>query len=241
MSDEKPSQEQVTQERLARGMDVSVPQIYFNGFVSTMSSGDVLTVLERNGKPVVVLNMSYTVAKTLAISLGQLVSSNSNPALKEIYWQRMMWTVRLRAYKPQRRRRKKRNNECHILQQFVGGVCVRPSPTLAKIGSFASLPVGWDYGQGVPASVTTVSLARDLYYELTQLGFTRTEAFPGTDGAIQLTAYEGDLQHIIVIVRPSGEISLTHKINGLRTGPSIVAADRNMATIKTRLRKNSAW
>jgi hypothetical protein len=114
---------------------------------------------------------------------------------------------------------------------------VRPSPTLAKIGSFASLPVGWDYGNGVPASVSTVSLARDLYYELTQLGFTRTEAFPGTDGAIQLTAYEGDLQHIIVIVRPSGEISLTHKINGLRTWPSIVAADRNTATIKTILRE----
>jgi hypothetical protein len=114
---------------------------------------------------------------------------------------------------------------------------VRPSPTLAKIDSFASLPVGWDYGQGVPASVNTVSLARALYYELTQLGFTRTEAFPGTDGGIQLTAYERNLQHIIVIVRPSGEISLTHKINGLRTGPSIVAADRNMVKIKTSLRE----
>ncbi len=114
---------------------------------------------------------------------------------------------------------------------------VRPSPTLAKIESFASLPVGWDYGQGVPASVNTVSLARDLYYELTQLGFTHTEAFPGTDGGIQLTVYERDLQHIIVIVRPSGEISLTHRINGLRTGPSIVAPDRNMVKIKTSLRE----
>jgi hypothetical protein len=74
MSDEKPSKEQDHQERLARGMDADVPQIYFNAFVSTMSSGDVLTILERNGKPVVVLNMSYTVAKTLAISLGQIIS-----------------------------------------------------------------------------------------------------------------------------------------------------------------------
>lgn len=110
---------------------------------------------------------------------------------------------------------------------------VRPSPILTKIDSFASLPIGWDYGQGVPASVNTVSLARDLYYELTQLGFTRTEAFPGTDGGIQLTAYEVDLQHIVVIIKPSGEISLTHKINGQRIRPSIVA-DRNM--IKTSLR-----
>jgi hypothetical protein len=114
---------------------------------------------------------------------------------------------------------------------------VRPSPTLAKIVSFAGLPVGWDYGQGVPASANTVSLARNLYYELTQLGFTRTEAFPGTDGGIQLTAYERDLRHIIIIVRPSGEISLAHKINGLRTGPSIVTADCNMVKIKTILRE----
>jgi hypothetical protein len=114
---------------------------------------------------------------------------------------------------------------------------VRPSPTLTKINSFASLPVGWDYGQGAPASVNTVSRARDLYYELTQLGFTRTEAFPGTDGGIQLTAYERDLQHIVVIVRPSGEISLTHKVNGQRTGPSIVATDCNMVKIKTSLRE----
>jgi hypothetical protein len=82
------------------------------------------------------------------------------------------------------------------------------SPILAKIGSFANPPDGWDYGQGVPASVATGSLARNLYYELTQLGFTSIGAFPGTDGAIQLTAYEGNLQHIIAIIRPSGEISL---------------------------------
>jgi hypothetical protein len=72
--DEKPSEVQDVQDRLVKVMDADVPQIYFNGFVSTMSSGDVLTVLERNGKPVVILNMSYTVAKTLAMSLGQIIS-----------------------------------------------------------------------------------------------------------------------------------------------------------------------
>jgi hypothetical protein len=75
MSDEKRSKELDAQERVDRAKeDASVPQIYFNGFIDTLSTGDVLTVLERNGKPVVVLNMSYTVAKTLAVSLGQLVS-----------------------------------------------------------------------------------------------------------------------------------------------------------------------
>jgi hypothetical protein len=114
---------------------------------------------------------------------------------------------------------------------------VHPSPTLAKIESFASLPVGWDYGNGVPASVNTVSLARDIFYELTQLGFTRTDTFPGTDGGIQVTAYEGGSQHVIVIVKPSGKVSLTRKINGIRTGPSVVTTDHNMVKIKTSLRE----
>jgi citrate lyase gamma subunit len=74
MPDEKAAKVQDVQERLARSMDADVPQIYFNGFVSTMSSGDVLIVLERNSKPVVILNMSYTVAKTFALSLGQIIS-----------------------------------------------------------------------------------------------------------------------------------------------------------------------
>jgi hypothetical protein len=110
-----------------------------------------------------------------------------------------------------------------------------PSQTLTKIDSFASLPVGWDYGDGVPASANTVSLARDIFYELTQLGFTRTEAFPGTDGGIQVAAYEGNSQHIIIIVKPSGETSLAYKINDQRIRPSIVATDRNV--IKNGLRE----
>jgi len=109
-----------------------------------------------------------------------------------------------------------------------------PSQALTKIVSFASLPVGWDYGDGVPASLNTVSLARDIFYELTQLGFTRVEAFPGTDGGIQLTTYEG-LQHIIIIIKPSGEISLAHKISGQRTRSSIITTDRNV--IKNGLRE----
>jgi len=75
MSDEKPASiEQEQQDRIARAIDAGVPQIYFNGFLNTISIGDVLTILERNGKPVVVLNMSYTIAKTLAVSLGQIIS-----------------------------------------------------------------------------------------------------------------------------------------------------------------------
>lgn len=72
MSDDKPVP--IEQERITKAIDAGVPQIYFNGFVNNITSGDVLTILERNGKPVIVLNMSYTIAKTLAVALGQIIS-----------------------------------------------------------------------------------------------------------------------------------------------------------------------
>lgn len=51
-----------------------VPHLYFNGFVNSVSTGDVLIVLKQNERPVVVLNTSYTVAKTLVEKLGELVA-----------------------------------------------------------------------------------------------------------------------------------------------------------------------
>lgn len=52
-----------------------VPHIYFNGFVNSISTGDVLLVLKSNERPVAVLNASYTLAKTLVEKLGELVTA----------------------------------------------------------------------------------------------------------------------------------------------------------------------
>lgn len=54
--------------------DNAVPTVYFNGFTNSLTSSDVLTVLELNGQPVMKLNMSYTIAKSLAVKLGLMVS-----------------------------------------------------------------------------------------------------------------------------------------------------------------------
>jgi hypothetical protein len=63
------------QKRLRNALEsADVPVFYVNGFVNTMTSGDVLTVLERNGRPVAVLNMSFTVAKTLSVGLGNTIA-----------------------------------------------------------------------------------------------------------------------------------------------------------------------
>jgi len=58
--------------------DESVPKIYLNGFVNSLGAGDVMVVLLRARQPVAVLNMSYTVAKTLAQKLGTMIVELEN-------------------------------------------------------------------------------------------------------------------------------------------------------------------
>lgn len=55
--------------------DESIPSIYFNGFVVTLGTGDVLLILRRHNNAVAKLHVSYTVAKTLAAKVGGLIAS----------------------------------------------------------------------------------------------------------------------------------------------------------------------
>ena len=51
-----------------------VPKIYANGFSVALSNADMMVVFQRYGdNPVAVVNLSYTLAKTLAQRLGQAV------------------------------------------------------------------------------------------------------------------------------------------------------------------------
>ena len=59
----------------------------------------------------------------------------------------------------------------------------------SKIIAFRGLPRGWNYGQGVPPSEETINIARALNTDLQRSGFQKTNAFPGIDGEIQITAY----------------------------------------------------
>jgi hypothetical protein len=61
-------------ERLNRALAGDVPTFYFNGYVTHLGTGDILTILEKNGKPVAVLNMSYTMAKSFSASLGTMIA-----------------------------------------------------------------------------------------------------------------------------------------------------------------------
>lgn len=97
------------------------------------------------------------------------------------------------------------------------------SATAVKIESFRSLPVGWHYGQGGPLSVDVVNKALqiDAYYR--QLGFTTTDAFPGANGELMITAYRGphcietiistDLRYSVTHERDDAEISATPDVD----------------------------
>jgi hypothetical protein len=52
-----------------------IPHLYANGFITALGNGDVVLLLQRNATPVAVINLSYTVAKTLAQKLGRIIES----------------------------------------------------------------------------------------------------------------------------------------------------------------------
>ncbi len=54
--------------------NADVPKIYTNGFGVGLSNADIVIILQRFGNPVAVLNLSYTLAKTLAQKLGGVVA-----------------------------------------------------------------------------------------------------------------------------------------------------------------------
>ncbi len=52
----------------------NIQAAYFNGFSMTIGLGDVVIALQLNGRPTLVLNTSYTVAKTMAEGLSKIIS-----------------------------------------------------------------------------------------------------------------------------------------------------------------------
>lgn len=50
-----------------------IPKIYANGFICARSNSDVMIVLQLNGQPLTVLNLSFTSAKTFAKNLSGVI------------------------------------------------------------------------------------------------------------------------------------------------------------------------
>ena len=50
-----------------------VPKLYANGFVTAFGNADTTIMLQQNGVPVAMLNLSFTTAKSLALKVGGLI------------------------------------------------------------------------------------------------------------------------------------------------------------------------
>lgn len=61
-----------------------IPAYYFNGFALGMSNSDVNTILMLDGQPLVKLNMSFTMAKTLVKLLGDAMAHLERVTGREI-------------------------------------------------------------------------------------------------------------------------------------------------------------
>ena len=49
-----------------------LPVVYFNGFIVSVGAGDVAFVLKQGDEPILILNASHIVAKTLVAKLGHI-------------------------------------------------------------------------------------------------------------------------------------------------------------------------
>lgn len=82
--------------------------------------------------------------------------------------------------------------------------------TLHKLDSFRNLPTGWSYGRGGPISEDVISDAKEIYESLVGLGLSRTNAFPGTDGEILVTAYHGS-HYVSITIEKNHLFSYRHE------------------------------
>lgn len=77
---------------------------------------------------------------------------------------------------------------------------VNKDETLLKIESFLTLPIGWDYGQGVPSTKNVTRKAKQIFSLAKLKGFS-SEALPKTDGGIIMVLAKGEF-FLDVVIKP---------------------------------------
>ena len=65
------------------------------------------------------------------------------------------------------------------------------STTLEKIQSFAQFQQGWSFGEGIAFAQNPLNRAIQLAKTAHTLGFYETDAFPGLNGEVMVTVYQG--------------------------------------------------
>lgn len=97
-----------------------------------------------------------------------------------------------------------------LKRQKRGNQMPNYNETKKLVDSFKELQEGWHYGEGVRISSELISNAHLLLCESDKLGFNRFNAFPGSDGAIQITIYDGPNYYAFTF-EPDGSVSVLHE------------------------------
>lgn len=82
-----------------------------------------------------------------------------------------------------------------------------------RLWSFSELPDGWHFGEGGPASSSTVLRAIELCSMLLRYGLDDVGAFPGIYGGITVTGYRGD-HALEIFCDPNGLFDLLYEASG---------------------------
>ena len=90
--------------------------------------------------------------------------------------------------------------------------------TKDKIRGFSSFKKGWHFGEGVPPSKELLKIAVNMADRVALSGF-RSDAFPGIDGEIMVTAYHGgdyleftfETDGTVTFVREKGETEIAYE------------------------------
>lgn len=85
-----------------------------------------------------------------------------------------------------------------------------PPLTVSKILEISTLPPGWRFGEGLAFSWPTMIAALRLEAAAREAGFTVTDAFPGPDGDITISAYRAGHRHSFTVF-PAGLVDYLHE------------------------------
>jgi hypothetical protein len=90
------------------------------------------------------------------------------------------------------------------------------SETTEKISSFGSLQSGWNFGEGEPSRPDLIQKAIEIDNLAHNLGFNKTDAFPGPDGEVRLCVYEACV-YLEFTLELDGTITIISEIEGVET------------------------
>lgn len=98
--------------------------------------------------------------------------------------------------------------------RIFGSIDHYPSNAARKLAEFKNLPEGWNYGCGVPIRNDVFERATILQEHIEELLISKTDAFPGSDGDVCITAYHFS-HYLEVTVEVDLTVSVSYEVDDI--------------------------